>query len=218
MESAVSLRTVSFRLLKGLPLKDLRETKSMSILSRVLIAAWLLVGLGSTLANTKITVFKNVELIDGTGGGVTHDVCISVAGGRIREVSACLDFEIPSSATVIELKGHYLLPGFIDTHVHAAWGPLDADLSGPAPIISLSYDEGISQKILKALPAYGITSIRNPAAPTIEGVALRDAVAEGLVFGPEIVTAGAAIDQIVFPGLVDTAQTEDQITAVLVRI
>ena len=63
------------------------------------------------------------------------------------------------------------------------------------------------RQILGILPGFGITTIRNPGGPTEESIALREAVAEREVFGPEIVTAGAVIDQFESPGLVVPAPT-----------
>src|SRR4029450_12083113 len=42
--------------------------------------------------------------------------------------------------------------------------------------------------------AHGITTVRNPMAPTREGVALREAVAAGRIAGPRIFTAGWTIN------------------------
>ncbi len=43
--------------------------------------------------------------------------------------------------------------------------------------------------------AFRITTVRNPAAPRDDGIALRRAVQAGEVLGPRIVTAGAALNR-----------------------
>jgi len=164
-----------------------------------------------------VKVFKNASLIDGTGNGVISNSCVEVELDVITKVASCEDFVVQAGAQVIDLEDKYLLPGFIDTHVHAAWGPLEIDTSSQVPVMSLEYDDKISRQLLSALPGYGITTIRNPAAPTQDGVALRNAVAAGFVYGPEIITAGAVIDQIVSPDLVATARTEEEIASVVAQ-
>ncbi|MBI3451088.1 MAG: amidohydrolase family protein, partial [Acidobacteria bacterium] len=50
------------------------------------------------------------------------------------------------------------------------------------------------------LLASGITTVRNPAAPAADGVALREAVRSGRIAGPRIFTAGEALNR-AFPDL-----------------
>ena len=171
----------------------------------------------SVLANSdQMTLFTNFKLIDGTGGQTaTKEQCVLTFKGKISQVAHCSEIPMVPEAEIVDLNGKYLLPGFIDTHVHAAWGPLTTDLTGQIPVMTLTYDADISAQILSVLPQYGITTIRNPAAPTEQGVELRDSVAARALFGPEIVTAGAVIDQIVSPGLVETARTPEEIRAVI---
>lgn len=162
-------------------------------------------------AGERSTVFMHANVVDGTGGGVSPDTCVMVTGGVISELAACEGFRIPPGSAIVDLTDKFLLPGFIDTHVHAAWGPLELDTSSQPPRMSLAYDAQISHQILGLLPGFGITTIRNPGGPTEESIALREAVAEREVFGPEIVTAGAVIDQFESPGLVVPAPTEEQV-------
>ncbi len=62
--------------------------------------------------------------------------------------------------------------------------------------------------MLSTMLAYGITTARNPAAPTEDGVALRDSVASGAVIGPRIYTSGYALSSGTFGPYVKTLSPE----------
>ncbi len=68
-----------------------------------------------------------------------------------------------------------------------------------ASVLSFSYNQTVSENTLKALLDNGVTTIRNPAGPTKESVALRDAIASGQIKGPQIFTAGRLINALPFP-------------------
>jgi imidazolonepropionase-like amidohydrolase len=74
-------------------------------------------------------------------------------------------------------------------HAHVTF--LRNSVSDPDP----GYDEAITRQVLRTCLAHGITTVRNPMAPTREGVALREAVASGGVPGPRIYTAGSTINR-----------------------
>src|SRR5262249_62414690 len=57
-------------------------------------------------------------VIDGNGGPPLPDAVVVVRGSRISAVGPRSSGRIPDCATVIDAKGGYALPGFIDTNVH----------------------------------------------------------------------------------------------------
>ncbi len=63
-------------------------------------------------------IFKNARLV--IEGGIIENGCVEVADGLIRSVQGV---EIVNSgADVVDLAGSFLLPGFIDIHIHGARG------------------------------------------------------------------------------------------------
>jgi N-acetylglucosamine-6-phosphate deacetylase len=88
-------------------------------------------------------VLTGADLV--TPGGIRHGGTLVVDGDRIVEVSAA---SRPASAGEdhIDLRDHYIVPGFIDVHVHGLDG-IDA-LDGPDAV------PGIASR----LPKYGVTS------------------------------------------------------------
>ena len=65
-----------------------------------------------TLALTHVTV------IDGNGGPPQPDMTVVIADERIAEVYPSGRKRLPAGATIMNLKGHYLIPGLIDSHSH----------------------------------------------------------------------------------------------------
>jgi imidazolonepropionase-like amidohydrolase len=61
----------------------------------------------------------HVNVIDGIGAAPIRDATLLIRDGRIESISAGWT-EIPSSVAVLDLKGRWLLPGFIDAHAHLA--------------------------------------------------------------------------------------------------
>ncbi len=73
----------------------------------------------------QITVFKNVNLIDGSSAKIEKNVTLILAGAKISGIykGENSNNNYPSEATIIDLKGKYVMPGLIDAHVHLATDP-----------------------------------------------------------------------------------------------
>ncbi|MES2290833.1 MAG: amidohydrolase family protein [Pseudomonadota bacterium] len=99
------------------------------------------------------TVLRNVTMVDGTGAPAQGPIDIVLSGDRIAEIRAIgAPGAIKDSARAakgdheIDLTGYYVLPGFIDAHVH---------------LHSLNDAQGVpSDYILKLWIINGITSVR----------------------------------------------------------
>jgi imidazolonepropionase-like amidohydrolase len=63
----------------------------------------------------------NLVLIDGSGAGPRTGIMVLVAKGRIEAVGAEGEIILPKNCPRIDLEGAYLLPGFINAHVHDAY-------------------------------------------------------------------------------------------------
>lgn len=87
----------------------------------------------STLAQSTYDVLiENGRVLDGSGSPwVRADV--AVADGEIAAVG---DLSGASAGTVIDATGHYVAPGFIDSHSHAGEGLVDSTLSGARPLLA----------------------------------------------------------------------------------
>ena len=99
--------------------------------------------------------------------------------------------DIEQQHQVFDVKGQYLLPGFIDTHTHM-------QLSGKEPGMRL-FTESVPQKAFRAAAnarktlEAGFTTVRDLGAEYLIDLALRDAIHEGLLMGPRMFVSGYKI-------------------------
>lgn len=121
-------------------------------------------------AQSELLVLQGGTLIDGTGKAPLPDAVIVVEGDRIRAVGARSEVTIPSGSRIIDARGRYILPGFVDMHLH--------------------YYDWLAEVLL----AHGITTIMDLGNVTEWILAQKEAVAKGKVKGPRIFCVGASID------------------------
>ena len=135
------------------------------------------------------TVIRAGTLIDGTGAAPVRNAVIVIQGDRITAVGS--NVQVPAGATVIDLSGATVLPGFIDAHVHLAShviGDGDWQHAGltemPSQLALLGAAH--AQQTLEA----GFTTVRVVGTGDFGDVALRNAINAGWIPGPRIVAAG----------------------------
>lgn len=155
-----------------------------------MIAALLLALQAPAASDTgTVTAIRAGAVIDGTGAAPVKNAVILIRGERIIAVGATV--AIPAAATVIDLSGLTVLPGFIDAHVHLAartLGDGDWQHAGltmlPAELALLGAAH--AQQTLEA----GFTTVRDVGSAHYGDIALRNAINAGWVAGPRIVAAG----------------------------
>lgn len=64
-------------------------------------------------------VITHANVIDGIAAAPIKDATVFIRDGRIERIVTGKT-ELPSGATVLDLKGRWLLPGFVDAHAHLA--------------------------------------------------------------------------------------------------
>ena len=116
-----------------------------------------------------VLVIKHATLIDGLSPQPIYNATIIVSEGKIASVSTG-SVKIPAGATVIDLKGRWLLPGLIDAHAHLR------ELSSAR--IAL---------------ASGVTTVRSLGVERFTDVGIRELYREGVADLPDIVAAGYPI-------------------------
>jgi imidazolonepropionase-like amidohydrolase len=136
-----------------------------------------------------VTAIRAGTLIDGTGSTPVKNAVILLRGDRITAVGA--DVAIPRGATVIDLSGATVLPGFIDAHVHLAYRTIGdgdwlhaglTDLPGQLALLGAAH----AQQTLEA----GFTTVRVVGTAYFNDLALRNAINAGWLPGPRILGAG----------------------------
>lgn len=165
------------------------------------ILFWLLVCSGLS-ASAQVTAIRAGKLVDPESGTTLTNQVILVEGRTIRAVGA--EVAIPPGATVIDLSRMTVMPGLIDCHTHVCSSvPSRRGLSRKvARNGQIAYDLGNTtgyraiQGVANArtMLEAGFTTIRDVGnAGNYADVDLRRAIAEGLVPGPTMITAGRII-------------------------
>jgi len=129
------------------------------------------------------------RLIDVANGAVLTGQCILTESERIVRIEPCA--APPEGAQRVDWSAYSVLPGLIDLHTHLADTGSSADLADPlktSPVETVLIGARNARVTLEA----GFTTVRDVG--TYRGlidVALRDAIAKGLVPGPRMFVAGA---------------------------
>ena len=129
----------------------------------------------------KRTLVRNGTLIDGNGGPLRKNASVLIEDNRIVQVGDADSIAQPGGEVqVIDAQGGYILPGFVDCHVHLALENLTIERVLSTPL-SFTLFQSIDH-MRRTLEA-GVTSVRD-AGGADQG--LQQAVEEGLVAGPRM--------------------------------
>ena len=130
------------------------------------------------------------NLIDVENGDITKAITITVSSNEIKSITKGYA-RATKNDTVIDLKNSFVLPGFMDMHVHLAqeYVPKAERPAKSEPEYRALFAANAATKTLMA----GFTSVRNLGDGGMETIALREAISQGLIVGPRIFTSGKTI-------------------------
>jgi imidazolonepropionase-like amidohydrolase len=127
------------------------------------------------------------RLLDPRTGNYATNVFIVIDGDRIASVSA----SAPPGIPVIDLSSQTVLPGLTDCHAHILGNQKDESPTGE---LRMSSPMGAlwGYRNLQIWLDHGFTSLRDAGESDLAygQLALRDAIKQGLIRGPRIVSAG----------------------------
>ena len=113
----------------------------------------------------RVIVFQHANVIDGVSREPLRDVSVTIADGKITGIQKNLK-RMPAGAEVIDLKRKWLLPGYIDSHVHV--------------------DLEQAQRALR----FGITTARTMGGGHFTDIEIREAHRRGRTDIPEVLAVG----------------------------
>jgi imidazolonepropionase-like amidohydrolase len=145
-------------------------------------------------------LIDRVHILDGHGGPPVPGR-ILIEGERIAQILPA-DAPAPPDAIVIDGEGGYLLPGFIDMHAHLLQPRCRRD-NGRFD----KFDRAVSERMMSVLLDFGVTTVRSPATPTVDGLKLRDDLNAGRIRGPRAFASAELID--------DPKLTDEQLRTVV---
>jgi imidazolonepropionase-like amidohydrolase len=152
-------------------------------------------GISSLTARSQHPVVIHAgKLVDVESGRVLSNQLILVRDGRIQLVGAAdaAGSQLPQDATVLDLSNETVLPGLVDCHTHLA------DLADAEPLSLLR--KSAVETAYAAIPnaratlMAGFTTVRDVGVyRAFNDVAMRDAIAQGIIIGPRMYVAGAYV-------------------------
>ena len=119
---------------------------------------------------TAITM-KGAEVIEGSD--------IVIVDNHIAAIGKSGEVALPPGAEVRDVSGKFILPGFVDVHIH--WGEVRRgvlDLENWGFLASL---------------AYGVTTGLDPSPLSIDMLAYEDLIDAGIMTGPRVYSTGPAV-------------------------
>src|SRR5512135_1972804 len=68
-----------------------------------------------------VTAFVGATLIDGTGAAPVPNAVVLIQGNRIKAAGPADKVALPVGAAKVDVRGKFLLPGFIHCHIHTGY-------------------------------------------------------------------------------------------------
>lgn len=128
------------------------------------------------------TIIRNGTLLDGNGGTPLAGAALLIEDEKVLAVGPAANLAAPAGAAVTEVDagGGYILPGFIDTHVHLMLEGVNLLKDMMAPFSLRFYN---SVHYMRRTIDAGITSVRDAGGAD---AGTKQAVESGLVVGPRM--------------------------------
>jgi imidazolonepropionase-like amidohydrolase len=140
------------------------------------------------------TLLRPARVFD--GDTIHENWVVLVRGDKIERVGAAATVNVPAGARSIELSGMTLLPGFIEAHSHVLLHPYsETPWNDQVAHEPLALRVARATNHLRNTLLAGFTTIRDlgTEGAGYSDVGLRDAVAQGIIPGPRMLTVTRAI-------------------------
>lgn len=141
-----------------------------------------------TIAITDVTV------IDGTGAAPRRGVTVLVEDGRIASLDGSGDGvgdgagDVPANADRIDGRGKYLLPGFIDSNVHAT---IYGNSTRRETVVKYGdHNDRLALEFAQRQLKYGVTTVRDSYGALEPLLRVRDRIEAGDAIGARLLVAG----------------------------
>ena len=127
-----------------------------------------------------LAVLRGGRVITMNGDEVVENADIVIRDNRIEAIGPRGSITVPEGATVIDIGGRTVVPGYVDTHAH------------------LRARDGLHRTDVwpyLANLAYGVTTTRDPQTGNTEVLSYADMVRTGAVLGPRVYSTGPGVWQ-----------------------
>jgi Tol biopolymer transport system component/imidazolonepropionase-like amidohydrolase len=121
-------------------------------------------------------LIQGARVLTMKGEEVLSSADILVAGDRIAAVGPSGSLSLPAGARIYDARGKTVIPGLIDTHAHLHYSGFEL-----FPDTKWEYVANL---------AYGVTTVYDPSAPSLDVFAQAEMVEAGLMTGPRVYSSG----------------------------
>lgn len=143
---------------------------------------------GPVIAQT--TAIVGATVIDGNGGPPMADFTVVVEGDRIVAVGPRTSTNVPAGAEVIDGRGKFVIPGFVDTNVHISLYGGGNKARKESSVFYRTMGPELTLEAAQMHLKFGVTHLRDSYGALPELIQVRDAIASGQVIGPRLQVAG----------------------------
>lgn len=152
------------------------------------LAAVLIASASAAAAQNVSYIHAGRVLADPATGRVTERQTLVIEDGKVKEIRDGFVGE----GTVVDLSDKFVLPGFIDSHVHLGGQQGDGDRA--SRFTSTSADAALrGAQYAKITLEAGFTTVADLGGNADAVVGLRNAVAQGRIVGPRILASAGTV-------------------------
>jgi Tol biopolymer transport system component len=126
-----------------------------------------------------VVALRGARAITMNGDEIIENADIVVRNNRIEAVGARGSVTIPDGAEIVDVTGHTIVPGYVDTHYHTQW------------LITNVHSTQVWQYLTNL--AYGVTTTQDVQTATTDILTYQDRVATGDMIGPRIFHTGPGV-------------------------
>ena len=121
-------------------------------------------------------LIQGARVVTMKGDEVLENADVLVKGNRIAAVGASGSLSAPPGTKTFDARGKTVIPGLIDTHAHLHYSGFEI-----FPDTKWEYVANL---------AYGVTTVYDPSAPSLDVFAQAEMVEAGLMLGPRVYSSG----------------------------
>lgn len=126
------------------------------------------------------TLIKNGTLIDGTGTDPIENAAVLIKDNTIQRVGPENSIKIPKGTDILDTGGGFIMPGFIDAHIHVMANGFNREDTIYDPLSFYFYR---AVENLRLTLDAGITSVRDAG---LADAGVKMAVEKGIIKGPRL--------------------------------